>query len=167
MRAFTFAVVLASLTGCSASVQVKTASSVPPAAPTLEPVAAQPTEALPPEIIVQNVEFDSARAQIRESSRKALDDLAATLIKDPTIQRVDIDGHTDGRGTPERNLFLSMYRAKAVRQYLIDRGVQAERLVPRGLGDERPISDNRSAEGRQLNRRVEFVIYRRSQRVDG
>ena len=153
---------LAAVTGCSASVQLKSASSVPPAAP--ERVAST-DEAPPPEVIVHNIEFDSARAQIRDDSRRVLDDVAALLIADPTIQRVDVDGHTDARGTPERNLHLSVYRANAVRTYLIDRGVAAQRLVARGLGDERPISDNRTVEGRQLNRRVEFTIYRRSRQV--
>ena len=154
---------LAAVTGCSASVQMKSASSVPPPAP--ERVAS-PEEAPPPEVIVHNIEFDSARAQIRDDSRRVLDDVAALLVADATIQRVDVDGHTDARGTPERNLHLSVYRAQAVRQYLIERGVAPQRLVVRGLGDERPISDNRSAEGRQLNRRVEFTIYRRSRQVD-
>jgi len=153
------------LPACSGSVELRSASSVPPQAPTRE--AVEPAETPPPEIIVHNVEFDSARAQIREDSRKFLDDLAALLRADATIERVDIDGHTDTRGVPERNLSLSVYRAQSVRTYLIERGVGAERLVARGHGESRPLSDNVTADGRQMNRRVEFTIYRRSRQVAG
>jgi outer membrane protein OmpA-like peptidoglycan-associated protein len=146
--------------GCSASVQLNSASSVPSPSPSQSSQSSGAEVAAPPQVVVQNVEFDSARAQIREGSRRQLDELAATLLQDGSIERVDIDGHTDGRGTPDRNLQLSIYRANAVRQHLIERGIAAERLVARGLGDERPISDNVTAEGRQLNRRVEFTIYR-------
>jgi OmpA-OmpF porin, OOP family len=153
--------------GCSASVQLKSAPSVVSPPPPAPPSTGGNEIAAPPEVFVQNVEFDSARAQIRDSSRRLLDQLAAFLLKDGSIQRVDIDGHTDGRGTPDRNLQLSVYRANAVRQHLIERGIAPERLVARGLGDERPVSDNVTAEGRQLNRRVEFTIYRRGQPVAG
>lgn len=156
---------LAATSGCAGSVELRSAPSVPPQAPT--PETAEPAETPPPEIIVHNVEFDSARAQIRPESHKLLNDLAAILLADATIQRVDIDGHTDARGGSERNLHLSVYRAEAVRNYLVERGVPAERLVPRGLGEARPLSDNVSGEGRQLNRRVEFTIYRRSRTVSG
>lgn len=151
--------------GCSASVQLNADSTTPSSAasPSTGPQAVGVEPAPLPEVVVQNVEFDSARAQIRDGSRRLLDELAAKLLADASIDRVDIDGHTDGRGTPDRNLQLSIYRANAVRQHLIERGVAADRLVARGLGDERPVSDNVTAEGRQLNRRVELVIYRRSQ----
>ena len=150
--------------GCSAEVQVRTQSAAAPAAPTPVPAttAAAPP---PPEMFVEDIEFDSARAQIRERSRPVLDDLAGRLLADPTIARVDIDGHADAFGTPERNLDLSTRRAREVRLYLIKKGIDPSRLVARGFGEARPISDNVTAGGRQYNRRVEFTVYRQSTKI--
>ena len=70
-----------------------------------------------------------------------------------------IEGHTDSVGTAAYNLSLSQRRAEAVRQVLIDQfKVDASRLTSVGYGEERPIADNRTAEGRQLNRRVVAVV---------
>lgn len=153
------------LTGCSGEVQLRTAAATTPAAPTPVPVAATAPQPALPETFVEEIEFDSARAQIRDSSKKTLDDLAAKLLADPSIERVDIEGHCDSRGTPERNLDLSTRRAREVRLYLIKKGIDPNRLVARGFGEERPISDNWTAEGRQFNRRVEFTVYRQSTRI--
>jgi outer membrane protein OmpA-like peptidoglycan-associated protein len=69
-----------------------------------------------------------------------------------------VEGHTDSQGSDDLNLKLSEDRAAAVRDYLVSRGVAADRLSAVGVGEKRPIADNTSAEGRANNRRVEIVI---------
>jgi OOP family OmpA-OmpF porin len=71
---------------------------------------------------------------------------------------IEIAGHTDAVGDDRSNLELSGARAAAVRQYLVDHGVSAARLTSNGYGESRPVATNDTDEGRQLNRRVEFII---------
>jgi OOP family OmpA-OmpF porin len=70
---------------------------------------------------------------------------------------VEIAGHADSQGSPERNLELSRRRAQAVLDYFVSRGEDPERFVAVGYGDTRPIADNSTEEGRQKNRRIEFI----------
>jgi outer membrane protein OmpA-like peptidoglycan-associated protein len=70
---------------------------------------------------------------------------------------VNIDGHTSSEGTEEYNRRLSQRRAEAVRDFLAGRGVELERMVARGFGEDRPIEPNTTEAGRQANRRVEFL----------
>ena len=71
---------------------------------------------------------------------------------------VGIEGHTDSRGNKRKNKRLSQARANAVRDYLIEQGIDADRLVAKGFGPARPVASNKSKRGRDQNRRVEFVI---------
>ena len=73
---------------------------------------------------------------------------------------IEIEGHTDSRGSVALNKALSQARADTVRSYLIDNGVGAARINARGLGSERPIADNNTINGRQANRRIEFRVQR-------
>jgi outer membrane protein OmpA-like peptidoglycan-associated protein len=86
-----------------------------------------------------------------------LDMVARVLTARPDI-RVQVQGHTDDQGTREHNLDLSRRRAESVRAYLISRGIVADRLEAQGFGPDVPIASNRSREGREQNRRVEFHI---------
>ena len=72
--------------------------------------------------------------------------------------RARLQGYTDSRGSSSRNLDLSQRRAEAVRSYLVSRGVPSDRIVAKGMGPDRPVADNTSAEGRAQNRRVEIVV---------
>jgi outer membrane protein OmpA-like peptidoglycan-associated protein len=72
--------------------------------------------------------------------------------------RIRLNGHTDNEGADADNMTLSDRRAVAVRQYLIDKGIVAERLEAKGFGETMPIATNDSPEGRQQNRRTEFVV---------
>jgi OmpA-OmpF porin, OOP family len=110
--------------------------------------------------IKQTIFFETGRATIKPVSHGLLDEVARALQDNPTI-RVRIEGHTDSQGKDRYNLKLSSARAKSVRRYLMGRGVAGRRMVSRGYGEKRPIADNRTAEGRAENRRVEFVITRR------
>ncbi|WP_428264365.1 OmpA family protein [Haliangium sp.] len=107
--------------------------------------------------IKQTIYFETAKATIKPVSFALLDEVAQVLVDNPEIQ-VRIEGHTDSRGSPEFNMRLSSDRANSVRQYLIDHGVEADRMDAKGYGESAPIADNGSAAGRAKNRRVEFVI---------
>ncbi|MCB9675767.1 MAG: OmpA family protein [Alphaproteobacteria bacterium] len=107
-------------------------------------------------IELRNVRFDLDRDVALEQYASVLEEVAATLIADSRILKVEVQGHTDAQGDPVYNYDLSRRRAQSVVQALIDLGVPADLLVSRGYGPSRPIGDNRTSEGRALNRRVDF-----------
>lgn len=106
---------------------------------------------------MQGIQFETGKATIKPSSYKLLDQIAQTFIDNPSYI-IEVQGHTDNVGKAELNKALSDKRAKAVREYLIKKGVEPERMTANGYGMERPIEDNKTAKGRALNRRVEFDI---------
>ena len=103
-----------------------------------------------------SVMFRSSDSALLPGAQKRLDDVADALVTNG--QEVVIEGHTDSRGSPSKNLLLSQRRADAVRSYLVSRGFPAEKITARGIGSDRPIGENTSSEGRANNRRVEIVI---------
>jgi OOP family OmpA-OmpF porin len=107
--------------------------------------------------IKETVYFNTAKATIQPRSFKLLDQVAKVLKEHPELEKVWIEGHTDNEGKPDANLKLSQRRAEAVRNYLIKKGVEPQRLEAKGYGQERPIADNKTAKGRAANRRVEFL----------
>lgn len=108
--------------------------------------------------IDEKIYFDSDRATIKQRSFGVLEQVAAMLKAQPQIRKVRIEGHTDGKGRAMYNLALSQRRANAVRAFLVDRGVDEGRLTTRGYGENEPIAENDTAEGRSANRRVEMTI---------
>lgn len=106
--------------------------------------------------IRQKIFFETNRARIRARSFGILDTVVQVLNDYPQIT-VEIQGHTDSRGSDSHNLELSDDRAGAVREYLVEHGIGPERLTARGYGETRPIESNRTSSGRAANRRVEFV----------
>jgi outer membrane protein OmpA-like peptidoglycan-associated protein len=108
--------------------------------------------------ILEQVFFDLDKSTIRPESFALLDQVANTLLLNPQLRRVEIQGHTDSQGTAEYNLALSQARAEAVRAYLIQRGVAEYRLVAVGYGLSQPLTQETSESKRALNRRVQFVI---------
>jgi outer membrane protein OmpA-like peptidoglycan-associated protein len=105
--------------------------------------------------------FDLDRAVIRPEAMATIAEVARTLVDHPEITRLEVQGHTDDSGGSAYNQTLSERRARAVRQALIERGVEPERLVAKGYGQSRPVTPNVDAESRAANRRVEFVILER------
>ena len=105
----------------------------------------------------QTVYFDFNKATIKRVSYPLLDDVAKALADHPKI-KVEIQGHTDSVGDDDYNLKLSQKRAESVMAYLVGKGVDQSRMVPKGYGENVPIADNRTKAGRDMNRRVEFVI---------
>jgi len=109
-------------------------------------------------VILEQVQFDTGKATIKKASDSLLDQVAAVLAEHPEILRLEVQGHTDTRGTPEFNQGLSQKRADAVDKALVTRGIDPKRLAAKGYGQDVPIADNDSDAGRQKNRRVEFKI---------
>jgi outer membrane protein OmpA-like peptidoglycan-associated protein len=106
-------------------------------------------------MVLKGVNFATNSARLTTGSATILDDAAATLLKRGDM-RMEVAGHTDDRGSAERNRDLSQQRAEAVRRYLVSKGVSAASLSARGYGEESPLADNRSESGRAANRRVEL-----------
>jgi outer membrane protein OmpA-like peptidoglycan-associated protein len=108
--------------------------------------------------IKQQVHFEHDSATILGDSNALLEQIADTLARTPTIEHLEIQGHTDDTGTPDHNKSLSEARANAVLDWLVEHGISASRLSARGFGQERPLSPNVTPQGRARNRRVELVI---------
>ncbi len=104
-----------------------------------------------------NLEFETAKDVIVESSFAALDELAEVLKKKSTW-KLDISGHTDNVGDDDKNMLLSKKRAESLKNYLISKGIDASRLNTFYYGETKPIADNNTPEGRKKNRRVEMKI---------
>ena len=110
----------------------------------------------PRTLILEHVNFDFDKSTLRPDAIGILDK-AAIALKEWGDIKVEIAGHTDWVGTDEYNQALSERRANAVRDYLISKGIDADRLTAKGYGESQPIADNGTAEGRATNRRVEMV----------
>ncbi|MEQ3637323.1 MAG: OmpA family protein [Thalassolituus sp.] len=108
-------------------------------------------------ITFNNIGFELDSAKLTATSRPLVDRLGKALTSQTNFN-VEIAGHTDSTGSAEYNETLSDKRAKAVRQYLIDNGVAAERLTARGYGEMVPVASNETSSGRAMNRRVEFRV---------
>ena len=107
--------------------------------------------------IKQTVYFDTNKATIKSQSFGLLNEVALALKDNPTI-KVEVQGHTDSQGNNKANKKLSQRRAESVRAYVARQGIVKSRMTARGYGEDVPIVDNRTADGRSQNRRVEFVI---------
>ena len=105
----------------------------------------------------QKIFFDTNKTTIQPRSFSLLDEIASVLKSRPTMT-VRIEGHTDVRGTHAHNMQLSAGRAESVRQHLVGLGVDPSRMDAKGFGPDQPIETNKTAAGREKNRRVEFFI---------
>ena len=99
--------------------------------------------------------FDTGKATIKPASEEVLTNIADILDDYPNVQ-FRIEGHTDSTGSEKTNQRLSQERAQSVMNYLIEKGIPSERMTAVGYGEERPIADNNTREGRRTNRRVEI-----------
>lgn len=109
-------------------------------------------------VVLRNVFFPSGSAELLPVSAAELDQLVSLLQEHPHL-RIQINGHTDDVGDEVSNQLLSERRAKAVYEYLLQKGISAERLRYRGFGESRPIQPNDTPEGRAQNRRTEFEVW--------
>jgi OOP family OmpA-OmpF porin len=111
--------------------------------------------------ILDKIYFEYNKATIKPESFPILDAVASTLQGNPDIQLVEIQGHTDARGSADYNRRLSDARSKSVRKYLIGKGVAADRLRAKGFGEDELIDPANTEEAHAKNRRVEFLIIKR------
>lgn len=109
-----------------------------------------------PRVVLEDVFFDSGKAQLRPESLPRLDRIFEFMTHKKGV-RIEISGHTDNKGVAKENKALSKKRAQACRDYLVKRGIKGARIVAVGSGDEKPIASNDTEEGRQKNRRIEAI----------
>lgn len=111
-------------------------------------------------IRLNNIFFETGKATLLEESNIELEVLIEVLIENPNMQ-ILVSGHTDNVGKPKANQKLSEDRVKSVNNYLIAKGIAANRLRFKGFGSTKPLADNKTDEGRTKNRRVEFKILKK------
>ena len=138
--------------GCPLPVAAKPAAVAPVAAPVPAPV--------PVKLRLEGVNFDYNKDTLRQEDIAVLDRDALSFVRSNSDVIVEVGGHTDSRGGDAYNMDLSQRRAETVINYLISKGVPADRLVAKGYGESQPISSNDTDEGRFQNRRVELVPLR-------
>lgn len=103
------------------------------------------------------IEFESGSAVLTAAGTQILDEMAVALHR-VGAKKVKIIGHTDSSGDANKNFLLSQERAIAVRNYLVGKNIAADRLSTEGMGSNKPVADNNTAEGRKKNRRIEFEV---------
>jgi outer membrane protein OmpA-like peptidoglycan-associated protein len=117
----------------------------------LDPIAKGAT------FVLNNIFFDTGKWELREKSKTELNELIRFMQDNPQV-RGEISGHTDNVGEKKANQELSIKRAKSVYDYLVQNGIEPQRLTYKGYGDTQPAAPNDSEENKQRNRRIEFKI---------
>lgn len=105
-----------------------------------------------------SVLFTSGKSELLPAAQLKLNDVAKALTEQDPDSKIVVEGYTDSQGSDATNQELSQKRAQSVRDYLVSRGIAADRVTSEGFGPGKPIADNKSAEGRANNRRVEIVV---------
>ncbi|MBD3321314.1 MAG: OmpA family protein [Chitinivibrionales bacterium] len=111
----------------------------------------------PGKVVLESVQFQSGSASLKSNGREQLDSMAKVLLRYSGVE-AEIHGYTDNVGDARLNRRLSQKRAQAVADYFIRKGIDPSRITAIGMGEKNPIADNRTAQGRAQNRRVELVI---------
>jgi OmpA-OmpF porin, OOP family len=148
------AILAFAVTGCSTM-----SKNDPP--PAVEPVAVAPMAPppayvpVPEKIVIDGVHFDFDKSTLKPTATEILDN-AVTAIQPSSSRRFTVSGYTDSVGSDAYNQALSERRAKSVSDYLVEHGVEAQRLDSAAYGESRPVADNNTVEGRAQNRRVEI-----------
>jgi OOP family OmpA-OmpF porin len=109
-------------------------------------------------VINDKIQFDYNKATIKDVSFELLDTIVKVIKENPHIKELSIEGHTDSDGKDKYNKKLSDKRASSVKKYLVEHGIDEAMLLSKGWGEEKPIQDNGTDEGKAANRRVEFLI---------
>jgi OmpA-OmpF porin, OOP family len=139
------------------AIQPPTVATAPASRPLVAPEAIACQERLRDVAKSGQINFERARADLTSDSTQTLNRLAQIARSCPRV-RIEIEGHTDAEGTPERNQRLSDRRANAVMTYLTRAGVESGTLSAIGYGETRPIAPNDTADNRARNRRIEFTV---------
>lgn len=104
-----------------------------------------------------SVLFATGKYQLLPIAKDKLNDVAKALV-DQGYTKILVEGHTDSQGSDKTNEELSLKRAEAVRQHLVEQGIESSKISAKGLGESRPVAGNETPEGRANNRRVEIVV---------
>jgi outer membrane protein OmpA-like peptidoglycan-associated protein len=150
------------LVGCGKTVTFEGQSTLPISS---TPAAPKVAEA-PPRVEVRDnkieihekIQFDYDKAVIKDASFSLMNEIADVIKKNPQLKHIRIEGHASSEGSAPHNKQLSDDRAKSVMKYLTEHGIPAAQLAAVGYGSEKPIADNNTEDGREKNRRVEFMI---------
>jgi OOP family OmpA-OmpF porin len=138
------------------------APEVVPVAPEVKPAVVAP-KVVVPEVKAQKITYaadafyDTGKAVLKPAGKEKLDDLI-TKIKGMNLEVVVATGHTDSVGSDASNQKLSVRRAESVKAYLVSKGIEKNRIYTEGKGEKQPVADNKTAEGRAKNRRVEIEV---------
>jgi OOP family OmpA-OmpF porin len=138
---------VAAFTACECKQVVKQEPPPPPPAPA-------PVEE---KIVLNGIRFDFDKADIKAEFVPVLDEAVAALQKHPG-KKVTIEGNTDSIGSDAYNEKLGMRRSESVKNYLVEKGIAADTLTTESFGETKPVADNKTKEGRAMNRRVEFKV---------
>jgi len=139
----------------NAPLEVRAKQPAPPPEPKKAKIVEERIE------ITEKVQFAYNKAEILSASDDLLNDVATVMKQHPEVKKIRIEGHASSEGDDKYNKDLSDRRANAVMDFLVKAGVDPERMEAVGYGEERPIADNDTEEGREKNRRVEFNIIAR------
>jgi OOP family OmpA-OmpF porin len=148
-----------------AATPAPTAAPAPPPPPAPKPA---PTPAAKSDAKVSGdkvdipgqIEFETGKATLKQTdeTNKTLDQVKAFLDANARVTKLRIEGHTDNTGTAAANIELSGQRALTVKNYVVGKGVAKDRIIAVGCGQDKPIADNTTEDGRAKNRRTEFRI---------
>ena len=150
--------------GCDGAIAVPVAAAPAPAAPAAVAPPAAPAPAPAPAATVAtkvtyaaDAFFDFNKSVVKPEGKAKLDDLVGK-IKDINLEVIIAVGHTDAVGSDAYNQKLSVRRSEAVKAYLVSKGIEKNRVYTEGKGEKQPVADNKTAEGRAKNRRVEIEV---------
>ena len=143
----------------AAPVAPRAAAPAPAAAPaaTPAPAAAAPATVATKVTFAADAFFDFNKSVVKPEGKAKLDDLVGK-IKDINLEVIIAVGHTDSVGSDAYNQKLSVRRSEAVKAYLVSKGIEKNRVYTEGKGEKQPVADNKTAEGRAKNRRVEIEV---------
>ena len=108
--------------------------------------------------IIDKIQFEIGKADLKPISHAVIDEVVTVMKTNVQIELVQVQGHTDTDGSAELNRKLSQARSESVVKYMVGKGIKSGRLQGKGFGPDVPIADNAIPEGREANRRVEFLI---------
>ena len=148
--------------GCDGAIVPVSAPAAPPVAVAPPPVAAPAVVPVAPPAATKvtyaaDAFFDFDKSVIKPAGKEKLDDLIGK-IKDINLEVIIAVGHTDSVGSDSYNQKLSVRRSEAVKAYLVSKGIEKNRVYTEGKGEKQPVADNKTAEGRAKNRRVEIEV---------